>query len=111
TGLVKRASHIEALAGALGLPPISLGETLAEYLAGRSTGADRFGRTSFADMRPPFFGLRVTAALFHTQGGLKVDRYARVIRRNGSPVPNLYAGGGVAAGISGHGPGGYLPGA
>ena len=40
-------------------------------------------------------------ALFHTQGGLHVDRDARVIRRDASVIRGLYAGGGAAAGISG----------
>ena len=52
----------------------------------------------------------MTGALFHTQGGLKVDFDARVLKQDGSPVPNLYAGGGAAAGLSGHGAGGYFSG-
>jgi fumarate reductase flavoprotein subunit len=60
-------------------------------------------------LEPPFYGVKVTGALFHTQGGLKVDCGARVIRGNGEPVINLYAGGGTAAGFSGKaGPSGYL---
>jgi fumarate reductase flavoprotein subunit len=47
--------------------------------------------------------VKVTGALFHTQGGLVVDTAARVLRADGTPVPNLYAGGGTAAGLSGHG--------
>jgi fumarate reductase flavoprotein subunit len=55
------------------------------------------------------YGAKVTGALFHTQGGLKVDHLARVIRTDGTPIPNLYAGGGTAAGFSGKaGPYGYL---
>jgi fumarate reductase flavoprotein subunit len=49
--------------------------------------------------------VRVVPALFHTQGGLLVDEHARV--RN---VAGLYASGGAAAGISGHGATGYLAG-
>ncbi|MBA2449742.1 MAG: FAD-binding protein [Chloroflexi bacterium] len=48
--------------------------------------------------------------MFHTQGGLRVDPRARVLRPDGVPIPNLYAGGGSAAGISGHGAAGYLSG-
>jgi fumarate reductase flavoprotein subunit len=51
----------------------------------------------------------VTPALFHTQGGLVVDEHARVLA-GGVPVPGLYASGGAAIGISGHGAGGYLAG-
>ena len=51
----------------------------------------------------------MTGALFHTQGGLCVDEHARVLA-GGRPVPGLYAAGGAAAGISGHGADGYLAG-
>lgn len=58
----------------------------------------------------PYYGAKVTGSLFHTQGGLVVDEHARVLRAGGDPVPHLYAGGGVANGVSGHGSGGYLSG-
>lgn len=61
-------------------------------------------------MAGPFYGTKVTAALFHTQGGLKVNHDAQVIRTDGTCIPNLYAGGDVAAGLSGHGDGGYFSG-
>ncbi len=55
--------------------------------------------------------MRVVPGLFHTQGGLKVDEHARVLRADGTPVPNLFAGGGAAAGISGkRGAAGYASG-
>jgi fumarate reductase flavoprotein subunit len=49
-------------------------------------------------------------ALFHTQGGLEVDRHARVLRPDGAPLPNLFAGGGAARGLSGPADWGYLSG-
>jgi fumarate reductase flavoprotein subunit len=52
----------------------------------------------------------VRGALFHTQGGLKVDTSARVLRPNGGQVPGLYAGGGTAVGVSGSGYRGYSSG-
>jgi fumarate reductase flavoprotein subunit len=55
--------------------------------------------------------VRVVPGLFHTQGGLKVDEDARVLRHDGTAVPNLFAGGGAAAGISGRrGAAGYASG-
>jgi fumarate reductase flavoprotein subunit len=41
------------------------------------------------------------AGLFHTQGGLMVDNDGRVLRLDGKPIPNLFAGGGATAGLSG----------
>jgi fumarate reductase flavoprotein subunit len=54
--------------------------------------------------------VRVTGALFHTQGGLAIDADARVRRRDGTVLENLYAAGGAARGISGPFAGGYLSG-
>ncbi len=99
------------LAAALGLPARALDETLAEYrAAAEDRRPDPFGRRDCRRLEPPLHGVRVTGALFHTQGGLVVDAAARVLRADGTPVPNLYAGGGTAAGLSGHGPGGYFSG-
>jgi fumarate reductase flavoprotein subunit len=54
--------------------------------------------------------VRVTGALFHTQGGLVVDRAARVLRPDGTPIPGLFAAGGAACGVSGPEASGYLSG-
>lgn len=75
-------------------------------------GTDRFGRV-FSDkqaLKPPFHAVKVTGALFHTQGGLVVDEAARVRREDGALFPNLFAAGGAAAGVSGDTAAGYLSG-
>ena len=61
-------------------------------------------------LRPRPGAVRVVPALFHTQGGLVVDSHARVLRGDDSPIQGLYASGGAAEGISGHGAAGYLAG-
>lgn len=74
---------------------------------------DEFGRTAFAmaPLQPPFWMAQIVPGLFHTQGGLKTDADARVLDKAGEPIPNLFAGGGAAAGISGRsGALGYLSG-
>ena len=66
----------------------------------------RDGSAGTAVLRGP-----VDPAIFHTQGGAMVDERARVLRADGSHVPGLYAGGGVAAGLSGaRGAAGYSSG-
>jgi len=60
-------------------------------------------------LKPPYYGIKVGAALFHTQGGLQVNSDARVIDENAKPLPNLFAGGGAACSVSGPGIWGYLP--
>ncbi len=100
-GAVKKAADEAALAGALGLPEAALGETLA---AARSSARDPFGR-EFGDkpaLAPPYYAIKVGAALFHTQGGLAIDISARVLRKGAAAaLPNLFAGGGAACGVSG----------
>jgi len=59
---------------------------------------------------PPLYGVKVTGALFHTQGGLKIDARARVLSREGKPIPRLFAAGGAACGLSGSKVWGYLSG-
>jgi fumarate reductase flavoprotein subunit len=53
---------------------------------------------------------KVPGALFHTQGGLVTDATGRVLDPAGAPLPNLWAGGGAACGVSGSGDAGYLSG-
>jgi fumarate reductase flavoprotein subunit len=58
----------------------------------------------------PYHAVKVTGALFHTQGGLDVDARCRVLRGDGTPLPNLLAAGGAARGVSGNAVWGYLSG-
>jgi fumarate reductase flavoprotein subunit len=68
------------------------------------------GRTFQRALQAPFHAIKVTGALFHTQGGLDIDAQARVLRKNGTPLPNLLAAGGAARGVSGQAVWGYLSG-
>jgi len=109
-GGVRWSDDVEAMATAAGLPRDSLTATLeavAEMADG--SGRDAFGRSSFVRLGRPIGWVRITGSLFHTQGGLLVDGWARV-QRDGVPIPGLYAAGGAAAGISGTGAAGYLAG-
>ncbi len=110
----KEATTIAELALNLGLDPAGLATTLENYnraiSEGRAADFERQFEPGQLSLQPPFYGTKVTGALFHTQGGLKITPQAQVLRPDGSIVPNLYAGGGVAAGISGHGSDGYLSG-
>lgn len=113
TGAIRSADLAEDLAKACGLPAQALIETLAD-MAWRCAGEalDPFGR----DFRHKpmlsgrLYAVRVTGALFHTQGGLAVDSAARVLRPDGSRLANLFAGGGAARGVSGARVAGYLSG-
>lgn len=104
---VRRAGDVEALAKQFQIDPATLVHTLTVCNEARHAS----GETSGAPVQPlsaPFYGIRVTAALLETQGGLTTDTSARVLRPDGSIIPNLYAGGGAVAGLSGPGGDGYL---
>ncbi|MFB6310821.1 MAG: FAD-dependent oxidoreductase [Salinirussus sp.] len=107
-----RAASVTDLAAELGCDPESTAAAVEEYNRAVEAGEpDPVGRTEARHtLSAPFYGTKVTGSLFHTQGGLVVDTNARVTRENGSVVGNLYAGGGCAVGVSGHGAGGYLSG-
>lgn len=111
-GCVAEAPTVESLAVALGLPKDALAGTIMAFNGMVSAGSvDPFGRTRLH--RPlglPLYGARITGALAHTQGGLRVDEMARVLRADGTPIAGLMAAGGAAASVSGHGATGYVPG-
>jgi fumarate reductase flavoprotein subunit len=113
SGAVIEASTVEQLAERLNLPTATLAQSFAEVeLAKRAGAVDRFGRSfaAGAPLSPPFKAVKVTGTLFHTQGGVAVDKQARVVNVQGKPLPNLFAVGGAAAGISGSHASGYLSG-
>lgn len=110
-GGVRKADNVQELARRLTLDVSNLSRTIDAYNHARLSGVDGFGRRTFGEeLRGPLYGVPVTAALFHTQGGLKINTQAQVLHADGSVIPGLYAGGGVAVGISGSGVEGYLAG-
>lgn len=112
-GAVKSADTIEALARITDVPLDALRETfmLVDRYRARAE-ADPFGRDFSAQpsLAPPYLACRISGALFHTQGGLAIDTDARVLGKDGAPLPNLLAGGGAARGLSGPASWGYLSG-
>lgn len=90
-GALRTAADRTALAAIIGCAPNALAPEVG-----------RFG--------PPFHAVRVTGALFHTQGGLDIAADCRVRRPDGSLFPNLLAAGGAARGVSGNAVWGYLSG-
>ena len=107
-GAIRKADTLEELAHACSLDAARLTATLD---AVPHQSVDSFGRTfTGAPLSAPFCAVKVTGALFHTQGGLKVTPDARVCLKGGGEVPNLFAAGGAAVGVSGSGDSGYLSG-
>ena len=113
SGALRWADDAEELAGRLGVAPEVLAGELADAaaVARGEQAADRVGRTAVeAPLTPPLAAVEIVPALFHTQGGLRVDEHARLLDAAGRPVAGVYASGGAAVGMSGHGAAGYLAG-
>ena len=91
-------------------PGANLGATLAAAQDAATGAIDPLGRHYWeAPLAPPYGAIHITGALFHTQGGLLVSERAAVLRA-GEEIPGLFAAGGAAAGMSGHGASGYMAG-
>jgi fumarate reductase flavoprotein subunit len=101
------------LAGRMRIDAAALESAAAEASSLKdSCQTDAFGRdwAGVPRLLPPYHAVRVTGALFHTQGGLEVDSAARVLRQGGKAFTNLFAAGGAACGVSGSDASGYLSG-
>jgi fumarate reductase flavoprotein subunit len=112
-GALLSAASLDELAARMRVPASALAEAWRDVERCKARGlADRFGRSFSAahNFVGPWHAVKVTGALFHTQGGLAVDASARVRRRGGGVFPNLFAAGGAAAGVSGQTAAGYLSG-
>ena len=107
-GAIKSAESIAELAQICDLPLAALERSLTTITPGTPDAFGRvFGPTPLA---APYCAVRVTGALFHTQGGLDVTPQGQVRKADGRLFPNLYAAGGAAVGVSGKGDSGYLSG-
>lgn len=96
-----------SLAALIGCETSVLEKTLDDIAPGI---INAHGRSFMRSLQAPYFAVKVTGALFHTQGGLDVDGNCRVLRTDGSAFSNLLAAGGAARGVSGNAVWGYLSG-
>jgi fumarate reductase flavoprotein subunit len=113
SGAVVTRQSVQALADAMRVPLEVFTAELTETEALKTrAGRDRYGRRFAPGQRfmPPFHAVKVTGALFHTQGGLLIDAACRVKRKDHTVIPNLFAAGGAAVGVSCSTAAGYLSG-
>lgn len=106
-GALRTVADLPTLAALIGCDVAALQATLAAVAPGATDG---FGRRFERALQAPYYAVKVTGALFHTQGGLDIDDHCRVLRTDGTPFPNLVAAGGAARGVSGNEVWGYLSG-
>lgn len=106
-GAVHHCADTQALAALIGCDADALAHTLSAVDPART---DPFGRAFRRRLQAPWHAVRVTGALFHTQGGLAIDAHCAVLDPQGQRLPNLWAAGGAARGVSGNHVSGYLSG-
>ena len=112
-GAIKRCGSVAAMARTIGCSEDTLRKTIEDVEASvRTEKKDEFGRDFGAKppLEPPYLVAKIMGALTHTQGGLEIDKEGRVLRKDGTPFPNLFAGGGAARGLSGPADWGYMSG-
>ncbi len=111
-GRVIEADSVAELAERAGVDTDALQATLDEAArCAQGLVQDPLGRARFArELQAPWRASWVTGALSHTQGGLLTDEEGRVLGEGQRWITDVYAVGGCAAGLSGQGANGYLPG-
>ncbi len=93
-----RGENLDILAAKAGINPVGLAASVATYNRNIAEGAaDPFGRLHrpLQLSEPTFYAIRVTAYTLLSFAGLAIDSKLRVVRSDGTPVPNLYAAGEV----------------
>ncbi len=108
-----QAPSLEALAMALGIPPLALRETVDRF--NRATRPGTFDPAALDDCRtegltppkshwavpidrPPFFGYPLRPGITFTYMGVEVDETARVVMADGRAAENIFAAGEIMAG-------------
>ncbi|PJK19755.1 FAD-binding protein [Mycolicibacterium goodii] len=115
-GLWRSAQTISGLAEEIGVPADALEATIQRFNKMAATGHDDdFGRGDEAYDRvftggasplvpidtPPYHAAAFGLSDLGTKGGLRTDARARVLGRDGEPIPGLYAAGNTMAAVSG----------
>ena len=128
-GTLITAPDLPSLARALDRPERTLVETVTAYNAAIDSGSGHalvpprtagraFGVSRAAPERvklfpiatPPFHAVRLCAGISFTMGGIEIDAQARVLSREGEPLPGLLAAGSCTGGIEGGPIAGYIGG-
>jgi fumarate reductase flavoprotein subunit len=103
-GFVMQADTPAALAIKFGGDGAALSATIERYNGFVTAKKDTdFGRADMprALSQGPYYAIKVTPAIHHTMGGVRIDRSAQVLREDGTPIPGLYAAGEVTGGVHG----------
>jgi fumarate reductase flavoprotein subunit len=128
-GTLISAPDLATLAQKIGVPAQTLQQTIEAYNQAVSadqgdrldpprTSGRMFGESRNAGKRvsgapvaaPPYYAVPLAVGISYTMGGIEIDAQARVIGRNGEPIPGLFAAGSCTGGVEGGPLGGYIGG-
>lgn len=105
-GRLYAADTLEGLAEAIHVPAEALRTAVDRhnaFVAGEQ--ADDFGKVRGTTLKAldkgPFYAVPQWPTVHFTMGGLRIDTSARVLDRQGQPIPGLYAAGECCGGIHG----------
>lgn len=120
-GYLIKAGSIKELAEKCDINPMGLEEEVEKFNRYAETGKDldfRKGDSAidryYSDStvkpnpclgpikKPPFYAVKLYPGDLGTKGGLNTDRFARVLREDGSPIEGLYATGNCSSSVMGH---------
>ncbi len=100
-GCVATGATAAELANAIGIDPAKLERTIESYKAGIEKGEDLFNRSKLpANFDGPYYAMKITGEIRHTQGGMPTDIAGHVVRPDNVIIPGLYAAGGCTEGFS-----------
>lgn len=104
-GLVTKGEDVADLAQALGLDATVLADTIASWNTAVANNKDtQFERNTGMDedlSLAPYYAIKVSPAVHHTMGGIKINTLTQVIDRSGNPIQGLFAAGEVTGGVHG----------
>lgn len=91
-----KADTIEDLAAQLEVPADALAATVNDYNTAVDAEEDKEWDKFFLIRKienPPYYGIKAMGITVLSPAGLAVDDQLRVLKTDGSPIPNVYAGG------------------
>jgi fumarate reductase flavoprotein subunit len=96
---------IDGLAAELGIGSQALAKTISDYNDSVDKGTSPSYIIGYNMIRhhlePPYYAIPSTTTVIMTHGGIKINAGTEVIRRDGNPIPGLFAAGDVAVGLCG----------
>lgn len=102
--LVTEGDTVKDLAVNLKVPPDALEATITAYnKAFYDKNDTEFKRPDMPRpvKTPKYYAIEVKPGVHYTMGGLKINKEAQVISKDGKPIPGFYAAGEVTGGVHG----------